>query len=184
MGRIMLVLSAGTATHTTRKNCASKESRCNSGWVTTGVDLYIGGAEHAVLHLLYARFWHKVLFDLGYVPTKEPVQRLFHQGMILGEDNRKMSKSLGNVLNPDDVVAEIGADAVRLYEMFMGPLEASSRGIPRGLKAFHASSIEYGDWSSPMTAVCVPRSRTRNRRRSRIESCMQPSRRPEKMSTR
>ena len=112
---------------------ASKESV--DYWMgNNGVDLYIGGAEHAVLHLLYARFWHKVLFDLGYVPTKEPVQRLFHQGMILGEDNRKMSKSLGNVLNPDDVVAEIGADAVRLYEMFMGPLEASSPWNTKGVE--------------------------------------------------
>ncbi len=112
---------------------ASRESM--DYWLgKNGVDLYIGGAEHAVLHLLYARFWHKVLFDLGYVPTKEPVQRLFHQGMILGEDNRKMSKSLGNVLNPDDVVAEIGADAVRLYEMFMGPLEASSPWNTKGVE--------------------------------------------------
>ena len=89
------------------------------------VDLYIGGAEHAVLHLLYARFWHKVLFDLGVVETKEPFQRLFNQGMILGENNEKMSKSKGNVVNPDDVVASHGADTLRLYEMFMGPLDAA-----------------------------------------------------------
>ena len=89
------------------------------------VDLYIGGAEHAVLHLLYARFWHKVLFDLGVVDTKEPFQRLFNQGMILGENNEKMSKSKGNVVNPDDVVASHGADTLRLYEMFMGPLDAA-----------------------------------------------------------
>ncbi|HAX73574.1 MAG TPA: leucine--tRNA ligase, partial [Firmicutes bacterium] len=89
------------------------------------VDLYIGGAEHAVLHLLYARFWHKVLFDLGLVPTNEPFQRLFNQGMILGENNEKMSKSKGNVVNPDDVVASHGADTLRLYEMFMGPLDAA-----------------------------------------------------------
>lgn len=89
------------------------------------VDLYIGGAEHAVLHLLYARFWHKFLYDLGLVKTKEPFVRLFHQGMILGENNEKMSKSKGNVINPDDLVASHGADALRVYEMFMGPLEAS-----------------------------------------------------------
>lgn len=89
------------------------------------VDLYIGGAEHAVLHLLYARFWHKVLYDLGYVSTKEPFQKLVNQGMILGEDGEKMSKSRGNVINPDDVVHGYGADTMRLYEMFMGPLERS-----------------------------------------------------------
>ncbi|MGB4014345.1 MAG: leucine--tRNA ligase, partial [Bacilli bacterium] len=88
------------------------------------VDLYIGGAEHAVLHLLYARFWHKVLYDCGIVNTKEPFRKLFNQGMILGEDGEKMSKSRGNVLNPDAYVGEYGADAFRLYEMFMGPLEA------------------------------------------------------------
>jgi len=88
-----------------------------------GVDLYIGGAEHAVLHLLYARFWHKVLYDLGYVSTPEPFYKLVHQGIILGEDNQKMSKSRGNVINPDDVVEQYGADAFRMYEMFMGPLE-------------------------------------------------------------
>lgn len=88
------------------------------------VDLYVGGAEHAVLHLLYARFWHKVLFDRGYVPCPEPFQRLVNQGMILGENNEKMSKSRGNVINPDDVIRDYGADAMRLYEMFMGPLEA------------------------------------------------------------
>ena len=93
-------------------------------WVgERGVDLYIGGAEHAVLHLLYARFWHKVLFDLGVVSGPEPFRKLVNQGMILGEDNRKMSKSWGNVVNPDDVVAEYGADSLRLFEMFMGPLE-------------------------------------------------------------
>lgn len=87
------------------------------------VDLYVGGTEHAVLHLLYARFWHKVLFDLGHVSTPEPFQRLVNQGLILGEDGQKMSKSRGNVVNPDDVVKEYGADSLRLYEMFMGPLE-------------------------------------------------------------
>ena len=88
------------------------------------VDLYVGGAEHAVLHLLYARFWHKVLFDRGYVSTAEPFQKLVNQGMILGENGEKMSKSRGNVVNPDEVVREYGADSLRLYEMFMGPLEA------------------------------------------------------------
>ncbi|MCE9560684.1 MAG: leucine--tRNA ligase [Planctomycetes bacterium] len=88
------------------------------------VDMYIGGAEHAVLHLLYSRFWHKVLFDRGYLPCTEPFQRLVNQGMILGENNEKMSKARGNVVNPDDVVKEYGADSLRLYEMFMGPLEA------------------------------------------------------------
>jgi leucyl-tRNA synthetase len=87
------------------------------------VDLYVGGTEHAVLHLLYARFWHKVLFDLGHIRTPEPFQRLVNQGLILGEDGQKMSKSRGNVVNPDDVVKEYGADSLRLYEMFMGPLE-------------------------------------------------------------
>jgi leucyl-tRNA synthetase len=88
------------------------------------VDLYVGGAEHAVLHLLYARFWHKVLFDRGHVPCPEPFQRLVNQGMILGENGEKMSKSRGNVINPDDVIRDYGADSMRLYEMFMGPLEA------------------------------------------------------------
>ena len=89
------------------------------------VDLYVGGAEHAVLHLLYARFWHKVLYDLGFVSTPEPFMKLVHQGMILGADSQKMSKSRGNVVNPDDVVDRFGADSMRLYEMFMGPLEAT-----------------------------------------------------------
>jgi len=88
------------------------------------VDLYVGGAEHATLHLLYARFWHKVLHSLGLVSTAEPFQKLVHQGMILGEDGEKMSKSRGNVVNPDDIVDKYGADAMRMYEMFMGPLEA------------------------------------------------------------
>jgi leucyl-tRNA synthetase len=87
------------------------------------VDLYVGGSEHAVLHLLYARFWHKVLFDIGAVKDAEPFQKLVHQGTILGENNEKMSKSRGNVVNPDDIVREYGADALRVYEMFMGPLE-------------------------------------------------------------
>ena len=97
------------------------------------VDLYIGGAEHAVLHLLYARFWYKFLYDLGIVPTKEPFQKLFNQGMILGEGHEKMSKSKGNVVNPDDVVEAYGADTLRLYEMFMGPLDASIAWSEEGL---------------------------------------------------
>ena len=91
------------------------------------VDLYVGGAEHAVLHLLYSRFWHKVLYDQGILPTPEPFQKLFHQGMILGSNGEKMSKSRGNVINPDEIVESHGADALRVYEMFMGPLEA---GLP------------------------------------------------------
>ncbi|RWZ54843.1 leucine--tRNA ligase [Halobacillus fulvus] len=97
------------------------------------VDIYIGGAEHAVLHLLYARFWHKVLYDAGVVPTKEPFQQLYNQGMILGENNEKMSKSKGNVVNPDDIVYSHGADTLRLYEMFMGPLDASIAWSTNGL---------------------------------------------------
>ncbi|MGI6081993.1 MAG: leucine--tRNA ligase [Limnochordia bacterium] len=101
------------------------------------VDLYVGGAEHAVLHLLYARFWHKVLYDLGIVSTKEPFQRLVNQGMILGENGEKMSKSRGNVINPDDIVASYGADSLRLYEMFMGPLEAAMPWSTKGLEGVH-----------------------------------------------
>jgi leucyl-tRNA synthetase len=87
------------------------------------VDLYVGGGEHAVLHLLYARFWHKALFDMGVVKDPEPFLKLVHQGMILGENNEKMSKARGNVVNPDDIVRDYGADSLRVYEMFMGPLE-------------------------------------------------------------
>lgn len=98
------------------------------------VDLYIGGSEHAVLHLLYARFWHKVLYDIGIVSTPEPFKKLVHQGIVLGEDNQKMSKSRGNVVNPDEMMDKFGADAVRLYEMFMGPLEASKPWSTRGVE--------------------------------------------------
>jgi leucyl-tRNA synthetase len=101
------------------------------------VDLYIGGAEHAVLHLLYSRFWHKLLYDLGYVTTKEPFKKLVNQGMILGEDGQKMSKSRGNVINPDKVVADYGADSMRLYEMFMGPLEAIKPWSMQGVEGVH-----------------------------------------------
>jgi leucyl-tRNA synthetase len=121
-----------------------------------GVDLYVGGTEHAVLHLLYARFWQKVLFDLGYVSKPEPFQKLVNQGIILGEDNQKMSKSRGNIVNPDDVIDQYGADAFRCYEMFMGPLEQmkpwSMRGV-EGVSRFLArvwrlfmSENQSGDW--------------------------------------
>ena len=100
------------------------------------VDLYVGGAEHAVLHLLYARFWHKVLYDLGLVPTKEPFMKLVNQGMILGANHEKMSKSKGNVVNPDEIVDKYGADTLRLYEMFMGPLTES---VPWDEKGLHGS---------------------------------------------
>ncbi|MEX2044096.1 MAG: leucine--tRNA ligase [Opitutus sp.] len=100
-------------------------------------DLYVGGAEHAVLHLLYARFWHMVLFDLGIVPHPEPFQKLFHQGIILGEDGEKMSKSRGNVVNPDTIIASHGTDTLRLYLMFLGPLEAMKPWNPRGIEGVH-----------------------------------------------
>lgn len=102
------------------------------------VDLYVGGAEHAVLHLLYARFWHKFLYDLGVVPTKEPFQKLVNQGMILGTNHEKMSKSKGNVINPDDIVEEYGADTLRVYEMFMGPIDAAKPWSTEGIHgAYH-----------------------------------------------
>jgi leucyl-tRNA synthetase len=120
------------------------------------VDLYVGGAEHAVLHLLYSRFWHKVLFDIGVVNTDEPFLRLINQGMILGEDNQKMSKSRGNVINPDDIIKEFGADSMRVYEMFMGPLEVSKPwataglvGVSRFLERAWASSEKPMDDSIP-----------------------------------
>ena len=115
--------------HNKKQFCAREKERF---WMP--VDLYIGGAEHAVLHLMYARFWHKVLFDLGYVSTKEPFMKLRHQGTILGEDSRKMSKSRGNVVNPDTVVAQYGSDAMRLFEMFMGPLEEMKPWNTRGVE--------------------------------------------------
>lgn len=128
------------------------------------VDLYIGGAEHAVLHLLYARFWHKVLYDLGVVPTKEPFQKLFNQGMILGEGNEKMSKSKGNVVNPDDVVESHGADTLRLYEMFMGPLDASIAWSTNGLdgarrfldRVYRAFITEEGTLSAKVVDTETP----------------------------
>ncbi|NBV24491.1 MAG: leucine--tRNA ligase [Proteobacteria bacterium] len=104
---------------------------------TPGVDLYVGGTEHAVLHLLYARFWHKILFDLGHVSTAEPFFKLVNQGLILGSDGQKMSKSRGNVVNPDDVLAEFGADAFRLYEMFMGPLQDTKPWNTQGVEGVY-----------------------------------------------
>jgi leucyl-tRNA synthetase len=101
------------------------------------VDLYVGGAEHAVLHLLYSRFWHKVLYDMGVVSTSEPFQRLTNQGMILGEDSQKMSKSRGNVVNPDEMIAQYGADSLRLYEMFMGPLEMTKPWANSGVEGVY-----------------------------------------------
>jgi len=117
--------------HNSETFCAPDNERYWMG--NHGVDLYVGGGEHAVLHLLYARFWHKILFDYGYVSTPEPFKKLFHQGLIMGEDGRKMSKSLGNIVNPDEVIASHGADALRLYEMFLGPLEASKPWNTRGI---------------------------------------------------
>ena len=98
------------------------------------VDFYVGGKEHAVLHLLYSRFWHKVLNDLGHVKTSEPFKRYFAPGLIMGEDGQKMSKSLGNVVNPDDVVERYGADSLRLYEMFMGPLDQDKPWAMKGVE--------------------------------------------------
>ncbi|WP_309120529.1 leucine--tRNA ligase [Paenibacillus sp.] len=118
--------------HNDRELC-SKEAQ--ERWLP--VDLYIGGAEHAVLHLLYARFWHKVLYDIGVVSTKEPFQKLVNQGMILGDNGEKMSKSRGNVINPDDIVREYGADTLRMYEMFMGPLEQTKPWNTNGVEGVY-----------------------------------------------
>jgi len=125
---------------------AGWDSKKEKYWMP--VDLYIGGAEHAVLHLLYSRFWHKLLYDLGYASTPEPFMKLVNQGMILGEDNQKMSKSRGNVVNPDKVITDYGADSMRLYEMFMGPLEAvkpwstqSVEGVKRFLNKLWRTAI-------------------------------------------
>jgi len=126
------------------------------------VDVYIGGAEHAVTHLLYSRFWHKVLHDLGYLPCEEPFQRMIHQGLILGENGLKISKSRGNAINPDDVIAEYGADALRLFEMFMGPLELakpwSSKGI-EGLRRFlnRAWRMMFGDEDAGVVSTLTDR---------------------------
>jgi leucyl-tRNA synthetase len=131
----------GAANHSVAANVSSLHSKeIQSGLTsaaTPGVDLYVGGTEHAVLHLLYARFWHKVLFDLGHVSTAEPFFKLVNQGLILGEDGQKMSKSRGNVVNPDDVLKEFGADAFRLYEMFMGPLQDTKPWNTRGVEGVY-----------------------------------------------
>lgn len=103
--------------------------------------------EHAVLHLLYARFWHKVLYDLGLVSTKEPFQRLVNQGMILGENNEKMSKSRGNVVNPDDMIDQFGADTLRIYEMFMGPLQATKPWNTQGMVGVHRFLSKVYDYA-------------------------------------
>ena len=138
-----------------------------------GVDLYVGGVEHAVLHLLYARFWHKVLFDLGHLSTPEPFQRLINQGMILGYDGQKMSKSRGNVVNPDEVITSYGADALRLYEMFMGPLEHSKpwsttgvEGIYRFLaRVWRLAMVEdkEGEWTLSDNVAEIPLSHAQRR---------------------
>jgi leucyl-tRNA synthetase len=138
-----------------------------------GVDLYVGGTEHAVLHLLYARFWHKVLFDLGHVSTPEPFQRLVNQGIILGEDGQKMSKSRGNVVNPDDVIAACGADAFRCYEMFMGPLEqmkpwstAGVEGVSRFLARVWRLAMDEnqaGEWERAAVLADVPPDKAQNK---------------------
>jgi len=138
-----------------------------------GVDLYVGGTEHAVLHLLYARFWHKVLFDLGFLSKAEPFQRLVNQGIILGEDSQKMSKSRGNIVNPDDVIEQYGADAFRCYEMFMGPLEQmkpwSMRGV-EGVSRFLArvwrlmmSENQAGEWQLSPALKDVDLSKAQNK---------------------
>ncbi len=137
-------------------NASPARTRSSLKSTPGGVDLYVGGTEHAVLHLLYARFWHKVLFDLGYLSKSEPFQRLVNQGIILGEDGQKMSKSRGNIVNPDDVIDQYGADAFRCYEMFMGPLEQmkpwSMHGV-EGVARFLArvwrlimTENQAGDW--------------------------------------
>jgi len=138
-----------------------------------GVDLYVGGTEHAVLHLLYARFWHKVLFDLGYVSTPEPFQRLVNQGLIMGEDGQKMSKSRGNVVNPDDVVAEYGADSLRLYEMFMGPLEQVKPWSMKGVEGVYRflgrvwrlvmESNQEGEWAMHPQLKDIPTDKKLNK---------------------
>jgi leucyl-tRNA synthetase len=118
----------------------------------------VGGAEHAVLHLLYARFWHKVLYDIGVVNTPEPFMRLVNQGMILGEDGQKMSKSLGNVINPDDIVRDYGADSMRVYEMFMGPLQVTKPWSTNGLIGVHRFLDRIWRLSErPLTEEPLPR---------------------------
>ena len=124
------------------------------------VDLYIGGQEHAVLHLLYSRFWHHVLYDLGLVSTKEPFKKLYNQGMILGDDGTKMSKSRGNVINPEEIMDEYGADSMRLYEMFMGPLNKSKPWSTKGLQGCYRLLINYGQLFQMMKVFCPQKSPT------------------------
>jgi leucyl-tRNA synthetase len=160
----------------TSPNCSDRfaEEAAERYWMggnkPGGVDLYVGGTEHAVLHLLYARFWQKVLYDLGYVSTIEPFQRLVNQGMVLGEDSQKMSKSRGNVIGPDAIIDEYGADTLRLYEMFMGPLEATKpwsmsgvEGVYRFLaRVWRLAMVEdqEGNWQlSPALAETLPDAR-------------------------
>jgi leucyl-tRNA synthetase len=133
MGSRPAVRDQSALTSSTEKNAPTNVG----GYETQGVDLYVGGTEHAVLHLLYARFWHKVLFDLGCVSTPEPFFKLVNQGLILGEDGQKMSKARGNVVNPDDIVSEYGADSLRLFEMFMGPLEMVKPWNTRGVEGVY-----------------------------------------------
>jgi leucyl-tRNA synthetase len=145
--------------HNDRMLCSPEQER---RWMP--VDLYIGGSEHTVLHLMYARFWHKVLYDRGFAGTKEPFMKLRHQGIILGEDSRKMSKSRGNVVNPDDVVREYGADAMRLFEMFMGPLEEMKPWSTRGVegvfrflnRVWRLYTDERGSLDASIADVAVP----------------------------
>ena len=129
--------SASSAFQVSSVQSQNSKLKTQNSTHTPGVDLYVGGTEHAVLHLLYARFWHKVLFDLGQVSTPEPFFKLVNQGLILGEDGQKMSKSRGNVVNPDDVLAEYGADAFRLYEMFMGPLQDTKPWNTKGVEGVY-----------------------------------------------
>lgn len=142
---------------------AEAEKYWMGGGKPGGVDLYVGGTEHAVLHLLYARFWHKVLFDLGYVHTPEPFQKLVNQGIILGPDGQKMAKSRGNVVNPEEVISEFGADSLRLYEMFMGPLEQMKPWSTKGVEGVYRflgrvwrlamTEDQEGNWNlSPLLA--------------------------------
>ena len=130
-------MGGGKGTGRTQPSAEDQALEVAPGFSKPGIDLYVGGTEHAVLHLLYARFWHKVLFDLGHVSTAEPFYKLVNQGLILGEDGQKMSKSRGNVINPDDILLEYGADAFRLYEMFMGPLEMTKPWSTKGVEGVY-----------------------------------------------
>ena len=134
VGRLLLVLPP---LHRTRTTISALGVARSPALLARPDDIYVGGAEHAVLHLLYARFWHKVLFDLGVVPENEPFRKLFHQGIILGEDGEKMSKSRGNVVSPDAIIASHGTDTLRLYLMFLGPLEAMKPWNPQGIEGVH-----------------------------------------------